>query len=517
MTETLLSFEEALEKFDPALGLEVHVELNTHSKMFCGCPTEFGAEPNTQVCPTCLGLPGAMPVVNAKAVESAIRIGLALNCEIAEWCRFARKNYFYPDMPKNFQTSQYDEPIAFDGYLDVQVDGPDGPETVRVEIERAHMEEDTGKSLHVGGATGRIHGADYSLVDYNRAGIPLIEIVTRPIRGSRERAPEVAKAYVAQLRELIVALGVSDARMDQGSIRADVNLSLAPRVPAGSTGESQGDEGARVETPLGTRTETKNVNSLRSVERAVRYEMQRHAAILDGGGSILQETRHWHEDTGITTSGREKSDAEDYRYFPEPDLVPVAPSREWVEELRGTLPEPPRERRARLQAEWGFSDLEMRDTVGAGALGLVEETIAAGASPSSARKWWLSEMARRANDSGVEITELGVAPVDVARVQALVESGSINDKLARQVFDELLAGEGTPDEIVEARGLAIVSDDGALGAAVDNAIAANPDVADKIRDGKVAAAGALIGAVMKEMRGQADAGRVRELILEKLT
>lgn len=500
-TDTLLSFEESLEKFDPAMGLEVHVELNTNTKMFCGCPAVFGGEPNTQVCPTCLGLPGAMPAVNAKAVESAMRIGLALNCEIAEWCRFARKNYFYPDMPKNFQTSQYDEPIAFEGYLDVEIDGENGPEIWRVDIERAHMEEDTGKSLHVGGATGRIHGADHSLVDYNRAGIPLIEIVTKPIMGSREKAPEIAKAYVAQLRELIVALGVSDARMDQGSIRADVNLSLAPI----GTGE------------LGTRTETKNVNSLRSVERAVRYEMQRHAAILDGGGSILQETRHWHEDTGITTSGRPKSDADDYRYFPEPDLVPVAPSREWVEELRGTLPELPREKRARLQKDWGFSDLEMRDTIGAGALGLVEETIAAGAAPQSARKWWLSEMARRANDSGQEIAELGVTPGDVAAVQALVDAGSLNDKLARQVFDGLIAGEGTPEQIVEARGLAIVSDDGALGAAVDKAIEANPDVADKIRDGKVAAAGALIGAVMKEMRGQADAGRVRELILEKLT
>ena len=497
MTDTLLSFEEALEKFDPALGLEVHVELNTASKMFCGCPTEFGAEPNTQVCPTCLGLPGAMPVVNKVAVESAMRIGLALNCEIAEWCRFARKNYFYPDMPKNFQTSQYDEPIAFEGYLDVDVDG----ETFRVEIERAHMEEDTGKSLHVGGATGRIHGADYSLVDYNRAGIPLIEIVTKPIMGARDKAPEIAKAYVAQLRELIVALGVSDARMDQGSIRADVNLSLSPA----------GDGG------LGTRTETKNVNSLRSVERAVRYEMQRHAAILDDGGSILQETRHWHEDTGITTSGREKSDAEDYRYFPEPDLVPVAPTRAWVDELRGTLPEPPRVRRSRLQAEWGFSDLDMRDTVGAGALGLVEETVNAGASPQSARKWWLGELARRANDTDTDIASVGVSPGDVAAVQKLVDAGTINDKLARQVFEGLYAGEGTPEEIVAARGLAIVSDDGALGAAVDNAIAANPDVADKIRDGKVAAAGALIGAVMKEMRGQADAGRVRELILEKLT
>ncbi|MGE5719894.1 MAG: Asp-tRNA(Asn)/Glu-tRNA(Gln) amidotransferase subunit GatB, partial [Nocardioidaceae bacterium] len=461
----LMSFEEALERFDPVMGLEVHVELNTVTKMFCGCPTEFGAEPNTQVCPTCLGLPGAMPVVNEKAVESAIRIGLALNCSIAPWCRFARKNYFYPDMPKNFQTSQYDEPIAFDGWTEVEVDG----ETFRVEIERAHMEEDTGKSLHVG-TSGRIHGADYSLVDYNRAGIPLIEIVTKPITGTGEKAPLVAKAYVAHLRELLLGLGVSDVRMEQGSLRCDVNLSLKP------AGEER----------FGTRTETKNVNSLRSVERAVRYEIGRQAARLAEGESIVQETRHWHEDTGITTSGREKSDAEDYRYFPEPDLVPIAPADSWVEELRATLPEPPREHRARLQKEWGFSDLEMRDTVGAGALLLVEQTVAAGATPATARKWWLSDMARRANERGVDLADLGVSPADVARVQALVDEGKINDKLARQVFDGVLAGEGTPDEVVAARGLAVVSDEGALSEAVDRAIAANPEVADKIRDGKVA-------------------------------
>ncbi|HET8719132.1 MAG TPA: Asp-tRNA(Asn)/Glu-tRNA(Gln) amidotransferase subunit GatB [Nocardioidaceae bacterium] len=495
MTTTLLSYDEALERFDPVLGLEVHVELGTATKMFCACPTGFGAEPNTQVCPVCLGLPGSMPVVNQTAVESAIRIGLALNCQIADWCRFARKNYFYPDMPKNFQTSQYDEPICFEGHTDVEVDG----ETFRVEIERAHMEEDTGKSLHVG-TSGRIHGADYSLVDYNRAGIPLIEIVTKPVTGAGARAPQVARAYVAHLRELLLGLGVSDVRMEQGSLRCDVNLSLRPSPDA----------------PLGTRTETKNVNSLRSVERAVRYEIGRQAALLAEGGTVVQETRHWHEDTGITTSGREKSDAEDYRYFPEPDLVPVAPARDWVEQLRAELPEPPAQRRARLQQEWGFSDLEMRDTVGAGALGLVEETVAAGAAPAAARKWWLSEMARRANEQGVELDALPVTPADVAAVQAMVDAGTVNDKLARQVFDGVLAGEGTPEEVVEKRGLAVVSDDGALAEAVDRAIAGNPDVAEKIRGGKVAAAGALIGAVMKEMRGQADAGRVRELILEKL-
>src|SRR6476469_8554419 len=313
--EATLTYDDAIAAFDPVMGLEVHVELNTATKMFCGCPTEFGAEPNTQTCPVCLGLPGALPVVNEKGVESAIRIGLALNCEIAEWCRFARKNYFYPDMPKNFQTSQYDEPIAFDGFLDVELD--DGT-VYRVEIERAHMEEGTGKSLHVGGSTGRIHGATHSLVDYNRAGIPLIEIVTKPMMGAGERAPEIARAYVATLRDLLKALDVSDVRVEQGSMRCDVNRSLMPKDA----------------TKLGTRSETKNVNSLRSVERAVRYEVGRHAAILASGGKVTQETRHWHEDTGVTTSGRPKSDADDYRYFPEPDLVPVAPTREAVEALR---------------------------------------------------------------------------------------------------------------------------------------------------------------------------------------
>jgi aspartyl-tRNA(Asn)/glutamyl-tRNA(Gln) amidotransferase subunit B len=499
--EPTLSLDEALAAYDPAMGLEVHVELGTNTKMFCGCPTEFGAEPNTQTCPVCLGLPGALPVVNAVAVESAIRIGLALNCSIAEWCRFARKNYFYPDMPKNFQTSQYDEPIAFDGYLDVELE--DGS-TVRVEIERAHMEEDTGKSLHVGGSTGRIHGATHSLVDYNRAGIPLIEIVTKPITGTRERAPEVARAYVATLRDLLKAMDVSDVKMEQGSMRCDVNLSLAP---AGSG-------------VLGTRTETKNVNSLRSVERAVRYEIGRHAAVLSSGGSITQETRHWHEDTGITTSGRVKSDAEDYRYFPEPDLVPVAPSREEVEALRATLPEPPAERRRRFQADWGFADLEMRDVVNAGLVELVEETVAAGASPAAARKWWSGEVARRANGEGVDVpsyaASIGVTPAHVVELESLVTSGRLNDSMARQAWEGVLDGEGTPTAVADARGLELVQDTGALEAAVDAVIAANPDVADKIRDGKVQAVGALIGQVMREMKGQADAAAARQIILERL-
>jgi aspartyl-tRNA(Asn)/glutamyl-tRNA(Gln) amidotransferase subunit B len=492
----LMAYDEVLERFDPVLGLEVHTELNTNTKMFCGCTTTFGGEPNTQVCPVCLGLPGALPVVNAIGIESAIRIGLALNCEIAQWCRFARKNYFYPDMPKNFQTSQYDEPIAFNGYLDVLLD--DGS-VFRVEIERAHMEEDTGKSLHVGGAAGRIHGAEYSLLDYNRAGVPLIEIVTKPIEGTGERAPEVARAYVSALRELLRALKVSDVRMDQGSLRCDANVSLKPK------GQQE----------FGTRTETKNVNSLRSVERAVRFEMCRQGAVLAGGGTVTQETRHYEEVSQSTRAGRIKETAEDYRYFPEPDLVPIAPSREWVEELRATLPELPWERNNRLKVDWKLSDEEFRDLVNAGALDLIASTVDAGATPDEARSWWVAYLTQQANTRGVELAELPITPVQLAKVIAMISAGKLTTNLARQVVDGVLAGEGEPEAVVAARGLEVVSDDSALLEAVDAALAAQPDIAEKIRSGKTNAAGAIVGAVMKQTRGKADAKRVQQLVLER--
>ncbi|MEN9660352.1 MAG: hypothetical protein RLZZ443_281 [Actinomycetota bacterium] len=494
--DELMNYEQALAQFEVVIGLEVHVELNTKTKMFCGCKNEFGNEPNTNVCPICIGLPGSLPAVNKRAVESSISIGLALGCQIAPTGRFARKNYFYPDLAKNFQTSQYDEPIAFEGALEVEV--PSGNK-FNVLIERAHMEEDAGKLTHVGGATGRIQGAEYSLVDYNRAGVPLVEIVTKPVFGAGAEAPELAAAYVRSIRDIVRALNVSDARMERGNVRCDANVSLRPH----------GTE------KLGTRTETKNVNSLRSIERAVRYEIQRQAAILTKGGTITQETRHWHEDRGVTSSGRPKSDADDYRYFPEPDLVPVQPSTEWIESLRAALPENPADRRRRLAADWGFSELEFRDVVNAGLLDQIEETVAAGAKPQSARKWWGGELARVANAEDKDVTELAITPAQVAELATLVESGKINDRLAREVLTYVLAGEGSPAEVVAARGLEVVSDDGALIAAIDAALASQPDVLDAIREGRMQAAGAVIGAVMKAMKGSADAARVRELLIEK--
>ena len=496
----LMDFDKALELFEPVIGLEVHVELNTTTKMFSSAPNPANslfhdAAPNTLITPVCLGLPGSLPVVNGDAVKYSISLGLALGCEIAPSSRFARKNYFYPDLAKNYQISQYDEPIAFDGEVEVELENG---RVFTVPIERAHMEEDAGKLTHVGGSTGRIQGAEYSLVDYNRAGVPLVEIVTRPIFGGEADTPALAKAYVATIRDIVLSLGISEARMERGNLRCDANVSLRPR----------GQE------KLGTRTETKNVNSMRSVERAVRYEIQRQAAILAGGGTIIQETRHWHEDTGATSAGRPKSDADDYRYFPEPDLLPVVPSKELVDELRAALPEPPAVRRRRLKSEWGFTDLEFQDVANSGLLIELEATVKAGATPAAARKWWTGEIARLANASDSDASGL-VSPEHVAELAQLVDSGTLTDRLARQVLEGVIAGEGSPQQVVDSRGLAVVSDDGALIAAIDEALASQPDVLAKIRDGKVQAAGAVIGAVMKAMQGKADAARVRELVLER--
>jgi len=498
--DQLMDLEEALELYEPVLGFEVHVELSTQTKMFSAAPNpaamdEAAIEPNTCITPLCLGLPGSLPVVNRTAVEYSISLGLALGCDIAPVSRFARKNYFYPDLAKNYQISQYDEPIASEGSVSVEMD--DGT-LVEVPIERAHMEEDAGKLTHVGGTTGRIQGAEYSLVDYNRAGVPLVEIVTKPIEGMEGRAGELGRAYVSTIRDIVRNLGISHARMERGNLRCDANVSLRPR------GESA----------YGTRTETKNVNSFRSIERAVLYEIRRQAAILADGGTITQETRHWHEDTGVTSPGRPKSDADDYRYFPEPDLLPVEANAEWVASLKAALPESPVLMRRRLRAEWGFSDVDFQAIVNAGLITEVKATIDAGVGAPAARKWWMGEISRIANDREVEPSSL-VSPEGIKALQSMVDQGTLTDKLARDVLLGMIDGEGTPEDIVAARGLEVVSDDGALMAAIDEALAADPEVLDKIREGKVQAAGAIIGAVMKAMKGQADAARVRELVIER--
>lgn len=497
MAEKLMKFSEAVEKYDPVIGLEVHVELNTKTKLFCPAEVSFGGEPNTQLTPVSLGLPGSLPVVNKSAIDYAIKLGLALHCDIAEWSQFARKNYFYPDMPRDYQISQYDKPLNGEGYLDVELE--DG-EIFRVPIERAHVEDDAGKNTHVGGADGRIEGADHSLVDYNRAGVPLVEIVTKPITGAGARAAEVAGAYVRTIRDIVRALNISNARMEQGNMRADVNVSLRNSPDA----------------PFGTRSETKNVNSFRGIERTIVYEIRRQAAVLEAGGEVLQETRHWDEANQTTAGGRVKTDADDYRYFPDPDLVMVHTTKEHIDELKAQMPEMPRERRNRLQTEWGLSDNDMHDIINASALDLVEETVKAGASPAGARKWWMGEISRTANENDTTLEELSITPADVARVEALIAEGKLNDKLAKQTVSGVIAGEGTPDEVVAKHDYEVVQDTGALEAEVDKALAANPDIVEKLKSGNMKPMGAIIGAVMKATRGQADAKTVTGIVMSKI-
>lgn len=497
MAEKLMKFSEAVEKYDPVIGLEVHVELNTKTKLFCPAEVSFGGEPNTQLTPVSLGLPGSLPVVNKSAIDYAIKLGLALHCDIAEWSQFARKNYFYPDMPRDYQISQYDKPLNGEGYLDVELE--DG-EIFRVPIERAHVEDDAGKNTHVGGADGRIEGADHSLVDYNRAGVPLVEIVTKPITGAGARAAEVAGAYVRTIRDIVRALNISNARMEQGNMRADVNVSLRNSPDA----------------PFGTRSETKNVSSFRGIERTIVYEIRRQAAVLEAGGEVLQETRHWDEANQTTAGGRVKTDADDYRYFPDPDLVMVHTTKEHIDELKAQMPEMPRERRNRLQTEWGLSDNDMRDIINASALDLVEETVKAGASPAGARKWWMGEISRTANENDTTLEELSITPADVARVEALIAEGKLNDKLAKQTVSGVIAGEGTPDEVVAKHDYEVVQDTGALEAEVDKALAANPDIVEKLKSGNMKPMGAIIGAVMKATRGQADAKTVTGIVMSKI-
>jgi aspartyl-tRNA(Asn)/glutamyl-tRNA(Gln) amidotransferase subunit B len=476
---------------EPVIGLEVHVELATASKMFCGCSTRFGAEPNTQTCPICLGEPGSLPVPNKKAVEYTMMIGLALDCAIAPHSLFHRKNYFYPDMPKNYQISQYDLPLCVRGRLDVDVDG----ERTVVGITRVHLEEDTGKSLHVG-TTGRIHEAKYSLVDYNRAGIPLVEIVSEP----DVRSPQQAQRYVQELRSILESLGVSDVRMEEGSMRCDANVSL--RNADGS---------------FGTKVEIKNLNSVRSVGRALTFEIERQTKALQSGGAVVQETRHFDEAAGVTKTLRSKEEAFDYRYFAEPDLLPIEPGDDWVKSLRGALPELPRARRERLVREHGLTP-DQAAMVGASlaSVRFFEETVAAGASGRDVAVWMGGELARALNAAGLEIDASRVSPGRLAGLIALVAAGTVNLNTAKRVFLRAFESGEDPSAIVEREGLAQVTDEDAIEKAVEGVIAGNAGEVERFRAGEEKVFGFLVGQAMKALKGKGNAKLVNEILRAKL-
>jgi aspartyl-tRNA(Asn)/glutamyl-tRNA(Gln) amidotransferase subunit B len=488
---TAVAEEVGARRYETVIGIETHCELATATKMFCACPAAFGAEPNTRVCPVCLGEPGSLPVVNARAVEYAARIGVALHCRIAARSQFHRKNYFYPDMPKNYQISQYDEPLCVDGWLDVDVDG----ETRRIGITRVHMEEDTGKTLHVG-ATGRIHGADYSLIDYNRAGIPLVEIVSEPDL----RSADEARAYAEELRAVLLALGVSDAKLEEGSMRFDVNVSIRPVGHA----------------DYGTKVELKNLNSLRSLHRAVDYEAERQRRVLAGGGELVQETRHWDEAAGRTEAMRSKEYATDYRYFPEPDLVPIEATADWVQRLRAALPELPAERRARLAEATGLPAKEVgwlvRDPEVLAYFQAVVGDGPAGRDPRVVAGWVMGELQRDLRELDHTMATNPVSPERLGELLDLVAAGTVSATAAKDVLAEMFSSDASPATIVDRKGLAQISDTSELEAVVDRVVAANPDLVGKYRGGKRGVLGALVGQVMRETRGRANPKLVNDLL-----
>jgi aspartyl-tRNA(Asn)/glutamyl-tRNA(Gln) amidotransferase subunit B len=488
---TAVAEEVGARRYETVIGIETHCELATASKMFCACPAAFGAEPNTRVCPVCLGEPGSLPVVNARAVEYAARIGVALHCRIAERSQFHRKNYFYPDMPKNYQISQYDEPLCVDGWLDVDVDG----ESRRIGITRVHMEEDTGKTLHVG-ATGRIHGADYSLIDYNRAGIPLVEIVSEPDL----RSADEARAYAEELRAVLLALGVSDAKLEEGSMRFDVNVSIRPVGHA----------------DYGTKVELKNLNSLRSLHRAVDYEAERQRRVLAGGGELVQETRHWDEAAGRTEPMRSKEYATDYRYFPEPDLVPIEATADWVQRLRAALPELPAERRARLAEATGLPAKEVgwlvRDPEILAYFQAVVGDGPGGRDPRVVAGWVMGELQRDLRELDHTMATNPVSPERLGELLDLVAAGAVSATAAKDVLAEMFSSDASPATIVDRKGLAQISDTSELEAVVDRVVAANPDLVGKYRGGKRGVLGALVGQVMRETRGRANPKLVNDLL-----
>jgi aspartyl-tRNA(Asn)/glutamyl-tRNA(Gln) amidotransferase subunit B len=481
------------EGLETVIGLECHVELATATKMFCGCPNEFGAPPNTNVCPICLGHPGTLPVPNERAIEFIVKIGLALDCRIAPHSLFHRKNYFYPDMPKNFQISQYDLPICIDGHLDIVEDG----ETLRVGITRVHMEEDTGKTVH-GGVTGRIAGADYALEDYNRAGVPLVEVVSEPDM----RSAEQARAYFTELRATLETLGVSNVRMEEGSLRCDANISVRP------PGQAE----------LGTKVEIKNLNSIRSIYRALQYEESRQRQAIAAGTPLLQETRHWDENTGVTTHGRSKEYAFDYRYFPEPDLAPLEPDFEWIEKIRAELPELPAARRKRFHEGYGLEARQTALVAGSQAWArFFEETVALGAEPKAAANWLAGDLAGLLNEAHQDLSEARITPAHIADLVRLLGRGTISSAGAKAALAEAFTTGAPVERIVEAKGLRQISDQDALGGVVDEVIAENPALSDQVRGGKTGAVNALVGQVMKKTKGSANPKLAQDLLRRRLS
>ncbi|HVF12286.1 MAG TPA: Asp-tRNA(Asn)/Glu-tRNA(Gln) amidotransferase subunit GatB [Actinomycetota bacterium] len=474
------------------IGLEIHVELKTLTKMFCGCAVGFGGDPNTRVCPVCMGHPGTLPVANEKAIEYTMSIAMALGCDVAPRSIFHRKNYFYPDMPKNYQISQYDIPIGGVGKLEIEVAG----KVHEVGITRVHLEEDTGKSLHVGGG-GRIHESTYSLEDFNRAGTPLVEIVTEPDITS----PEVARAFVTELRSIIEYLGVSDVRMEEGSMRVDANISVAP-------------PGER-----GTKAEVKNMNSIRSVFRALEYEQRRQSDLLSQGGGLEQSTRHWDEKTGVTHAMRTKEFAFDYRYFPEPDLLPIEPSVEWLRQLREEIPELPAERRTRLVAEQGVTPDQAAVLTASRAIGefFDEARVAANkAEPRQVANWIANDVSGLLAAGGEDFNTLKISPADLAKLVDLVAEGELSKAQGAKVLGEMVSTGTGPDPIIEREGMKQVSDPAAIEAAVDQAIKDNPEVADRIRAGEDKPFGFMVGQVMKHTKGQGNPGMINDLLRKRL-
>jgi aspartyl-tRNA(Asn)/glutamyl-tRNA(Gln) amidotransferase subunit B len=476
--------------WETVIGIEVHVELRTASKMFCGCRVAFGQEPNVDVCPTCLGLPGALPVPNVQAIEWISLIGLALNCTISEQSVFHRKNYFYADLPKNYQISQYDIPVCHDGWLDVDVDGG----TVRIGIERAHQEEDTGKSLHLGDG-GRIHAATETLLDFNRSGVPLVEIVSRP----DIRTPAQAKAYAQQLRAVVAELGVSDARLEEGSIRFDANISVRP---------VEQDE-------LGTKVEIKNMNSFRSLERAVAFEIVRQVGEIEAGGTIVQETRHWDEEAGVTYGMRTKEGSSDYRYFTEPDLTPIVIDADWRAEIASRLPELPATRRTRY-SDAGV-DRQVAQVLADAApelRGLYDAAVEAGAEPRVAANWVTGEVTGWMRREDTEV--VSIDGTRLASLLAMVAEGMVSASAAKEVLDGVMRGEGEPAAVAEARDLLQMTDTGAIEQAVEAVLAANPDAVERYRNGEAKVVGFLVGQVMRATQGKADPKTANALLAQKL-